>query len=62
MWRIANWLRRLGSRLVKALNINVESSPPAQLEDLSEEDLQAYLQVLEEILRAISESNGEYNS
>ncbi|MEB3219274.1 MAG: hypothetical protein VKN72_23990 [Nostocales cyanobacterium 94392] len=59
MWRIGNWLRRLGTRLVKALNINVESSPPAQLEDLSESDLQVYLQFLGEILRATSESNGD---
>ncbi len=52
----ANWLRNLGNQLAEYLN---QSSSPAQIEDLSEEDLQAYFQVLMEILRAISESNGD---
>ncbi len=59
MWRIGNWLRRLGKKLVKALNIDVESSPQGQIEDLSESDLQAYLQLLGEILQATAESNGD---
>ncbi|MEO1432426.1 MAG: CHAT domain-containing protein [Cyanobacteria bacterium J06633_8] len=64
MWKqgnrdTANWLKILANELAEALNINVESSSQTQVEELSEEDLQAYLQVLMEILRVISESNGD---
>ena len=60
MWRIGNWLRNLINQLfkAKALNINIEASSQAQTEDLTEEVLGAYGQVLMEILRAISQSNG----
>ena len=50
----ANWLRNLGNQLAEYLN---QFSSPAQLEDLSESDLQAYFQVLMEILQAIAQSN-----
>lgn len=56
MWRIWEWLRSLGNKLVKALNSNFESSPQPEKEDLSEEEVQAYEQFLIEILQATSES------
>ena len=42
----ANWLRNLKNQLAEYLN---ESSLQRQIDDLSEEDLQAYLQVLMQI-------------
>ncbi len=52
----ANRLRNFGNQLAEYLN---QSSSPRQLEDLSEEDLQAYCQFLIEILQATSESKGD---
>ena len=49
----ANWLRNLKNQLAEYLN---ESSLQRQIDDLSEEDLQAYLQVLMQILQATVES------
>lgn len=51
----ANWLRNLRNQLAEYLN---QSSSQREKKELSEEDLRAYFQVLMEILRAISESNG----
>ncbi|WP_414619974.1 CHAT domain-containing protein [Calothrix sp. CCY 0018] len=39
--------------------IDIESSLQAQIEELSDEDLQAYVQFLTEILQATEESNGD---
>ena len=50
----ANWLRNLGNQLAEYLN---QSSSQGQIEDLSEEDLEAYLQFLMEVLQVIEESN-----
>ena len=56
MLRIGNWLR---NKLFKALNFNVKSSSPTQIENLSEEEVQAYVQVLIEILGAIGDSDND---
>ena len=54
MWRIGNWLRNLAVQLGEALNL---SSPTNA--NLSEDDLQAYEQLLMEILQATSDSEGD---
>ncbi|NJN13324.1 MAG: hypothetical protein HC815_37580 [Richelia sp. RM1_1_1] len=51
---IANWLRNLRNQLAEYVN---ESFSQRQIEDLSEEEFQAYFQFLKKILLAILESN-----
>ena len=53
--KTANWLQGLASYLREVLNLGNE----ADLQSLSEEEIQAYFQFLREVLRAIDESNGD---
>ncbi len=52
----ANWLRNLGNQLAEYLN---QSSSPAQLENLSKQEFQAYFQFLMLVLQTIWKSGAD---